>query len=108
MVEYSSSGGISQSHEIPQYGIEHAFGYVGDGTRILDVFHRRVSCPCSKDYPAKRVECVVALRKCRLSDMEWGSFNEFLAMGGYGLYVWGSYLVTVVCILLEILTVRRG
>ncbi|MEL0131527.1 MAG: heme exporter protein CcmD [Betaproteobacteria bacterium] len=29
-------------------------------------------------------------------------------MGGYGLYVWGSYLVTVVCILLEILTVRRG
>ncbi len=40
--------------------------------------------------------------------MEWGSLNEFLAMGGYGLYVWGSYLVTVVCILLEILTVRRG
>ncbi len=40
--------------------------------------------------------------------MEWGSFNEFFAMGGYGLYVWGSYLVTVVCILLEILAVRRG
>ena len=20
----------------------------------------------------------------------WGSFSEFLAMGGYGLYVWGS------------------
>ena len=40
--------------------------------------------------------------------MEWGSFNEFLAMGGYGLYVWGSYLVTVVCIVLEIFTVRRG
>jgi heme exporter protein D len=40
--------------------------------------------------------------------MEWGSLNEFLAMGGYGLYVWGSYLVTVVCILLEILAVRRG
>ncbi|MEL0030434.1 MAG: heme exporter protein CcmD [Betaproteobacteria bacterium] len=40
--------------------------------------------------------------------MEWGSLNEFLAMGGYGLYVWGSYLVTVVCILLEILAVRRA
>ena len=50
----------------------------------------------------------MALKKCRLSDMEWGSLNEFLAMGGYGLYVWGSYLVTVVCILLEILAVRRG
>lgn len=40
--------------------------------------------------------------------MEWGSLNEFLAMGGYGLYVWGSYLVTLLCILLEILAVRRA
>jgi hypothetical protein len=108
VVEYSSSGGLSQPHEVSQSGVKYAFGHVGDGTRILDVFHRRVSCPGPKDYPAKRVECVVALRKCRLSDMEWGSFNEFFAMGGYGLYVWGSYLVTVVCILVEILTVRRG
>jgi heme exporter protein D len=23
--------------------------------------------------------------------MSWGSLNEFLAMGGYGLYVWGSF-----------------
>ena len=108
MVEHASPRSLSQSHEVSQYGLQYAFGHVGDGTRILDVLHRRVSCPCSEDYPAKRVECVVALRKCRLSDMEWGSFNEFFAMGGYGLYVWGSYLVTVVCILLEILTVRRG
>ncbi len=25
----------------------------------------------------------------------WKSFDDFLAMGGYGLYVWGSYAVTL-------------
>ena len=31
--------------------------------------------------------------------MTWGSFSEFLAMGGYGLYVWGSMGVcALVCI----------
>ena len=30
----------------------------------------------------------------------WGSFAEFLAMGGYGLYVWGSLGVcALVCII---------
>jgi heme exporter protein D len=24
----------------------------------------------------------------------WNSWNDFIAMGGYGFYVWGSYLVT--------------
>ena len=28
--------------------------------------------------------------------MNWNSPAEFFAMGGYGLYVWGSYAVTVV------------
>ncbi len=25
---------------------------------------------------------------------QWKSFDEFIHMGGYGLYVWGSYFVT--------------
>ena len=28
--------------------------------------------------------------------MQWHSFAEFFAMGGYGLYVWGSYGVAAV------------
>jgi heme exporter protein D len=32
--------------------------------------------------------------------------SEFLAMGGYGFYVWGSYSVTALCICLEIYLVR--
>jgi len=34
--------------------------------------------------------------------MKWAGVGEFLAMGGYGLYVWGSYAVTTIVIALEI------
>jgi len=34
--------------------------------------------------------------------MNWGSAAEFFAMGGYGLYVWGSFGVTAICIAIEI------
>lgn len=33
--------------------------------------------------------------------MNWGSLDNFFAMGGYGLYVWGSYGVTLLCIVIE-------
>ena len=41
--------------------------------------------------------------------MQWGSAAEFFAMGGYALYVWGSYLVAAVVIAVELATlVHRG
>ena len=33
--------------------------------------------------------------------MNWGGTAEFFAMGGYGLYVWGSYGVTLLVMLGE-------
>jgi heme exporter protein D len=40
--------------------------------------------------------------------MNWGSAAEFFAMGGYGLYVWGSYAVAAVLMIAEPwLTARR-
>jgi heme exporter protein D len=39
--------------------------------------------------------------------MNWGSLDNFLAMGGYGLYVWGSYAVTVVLIAAELILLAR-
>ena len=33
--------------------------------------------------------------------------SEFLAMGGYALYVWGSYGVTVLLLVTEIFLLRR-
>ncbi len=40
--------------------------------------------------------------------MQWASLSDFWAMGGYGLYVWGSYLVTFAAIVLEIILLRHG
>ncbi len=39
--------------------------------------------------------------------MAWTSIDQFLHMGGYGLYVWGSYGVTLVVMLAETLLVRH-
>ena len=41
-------------------------------------------------------------------NIHWNSFGEFLAMGGYGLYVWGSFGVTALILNVEpILAVRN-
>jgi len=39
--------------------------------------------------------------------MNWQSFDQFLHMGGYGLYVWGSYGATLALMLTEALAARR-
>lgn len=39
--------------------------------------------------------------------MNWNSLDEFLAMGGYALYVWGSYALMLVLVLLEPLLAAR-
>ena len=39
--------------------------------------------------------------------IHWNSFGEFLAMGGYGIYVWGSFGLTAAIMLVEpIMAVR--
>jgi heme exporter protein D len=42
-------------------------------------------------------------------NLNWASVSDFLAMGGYGLYVWGSFGVTALVMLLELwsLSMRR-
>ena len=41
--------------------------------------------------------------------MHWGSVSEFIAMGGYALYVWGAYFVTAIVIVMEVMALlRRG
>jgi heme exporter protein D len=39
--------------------------------------------------------------------MNWGSPAEFFAMGGYGLYVWGSYGLAALLMALEPLLAAR-
>ncbi len=39
--------------------------------------------------------------------MQWNSLSEFLAMGGYGFYVWVSFGATALCLIGEVVLVRR-
>lgn len=39
--------------------------------------------------------------------MSWTSFDQFVHMGGYGLYVWGSYGVTLAVMLGEAWMARQ-
>jgi heme exporter protein D len=34
--------------------------------------------------------------------MHWNSFSEFLAMGGYAFYVWGSFGITFLAMAIEV------
>jgi len=40
--------------------------------------------------------------------MNWGSLSEFLAMGGYGAYVWGSYGMAALCVVIEVLSLSKA
>ena len=39
--------------------------------------------------------------------MNWGSPVEFFHMGGYALYVWGSYGVTLLVFVVELVLLRH-
>ncbi|MBI5938338.1 MAG: heme exporter protein CcmD [Betaproteobacteria bacterium] len=40
--------------------------------------------------------------------MQWASWDAFWAMGGYGLYVWGSFAVTALAIVIEVILLRQS
>jgi heme exporter protein D len=40
--------------------------------------------------------------------MIWNSWSDFWAMGGYGVYVWGSFGVTAALMALEVLWVKQA
>lgn len=39
--------------------------------------------------------------------MQWHSWAEFFAMGGYAFYVWSAFGLTAACLLWEVLALRR-
>ncbi len=39
-------------------------------------------------------------------NMQWNSASEFFAMGGYALYVWGSFGITAAVMVVEMWQVR--
>jgi heme exporter protein D len=43
----------------------------------------------------------------REDEMNWHSMQDFLAMGGYATYVWGSFSVVLVLMVLELWALDR-
>ena len=41
-------------------------------------------------------------------NLVWKSWSDFFAMGGYGLYVWGSFAVTAAVMLGEVWALRSA
>ena len=39
--------------------------------------------------------------------MQWNSWGEFFAMGGYAFYVWGSFGLTAVLLVWEVLALKQ-
>lgn len=39
--------------------------------------------------------------------MQWESWSAFFNMGGYAFYVWFSFGLTALCIVLEVIALRR-
>jgi heme exporter protein D len=39
--------------------------------------------------------------------MQWNNISEFFAMGGYALYVWGSFGITLTVVAIEVLLVNH-
>jgi heme exporter protein D len=39
--------------------------------------------------------------------MYWGNWQDFFAMGGYALYVWGSFGLSALLVSWEVWTVRQ-
>ena len=40
--------------------------------------------------------------------IHWASFSDFIAMGGYGFYVWGSFCATFLIMAIEPIVVARN
>ena len=40
--------------------------------------------------------------------IHWASFSDFIAMGGYGFYVWGSFGLTALIMIVEPIVVARN
>ena len=53
--------------------------------------------------------CELRLNRRMILNLNWASWSDFVAMGGYGLYVWGSFGVTALVMLIEVgsLSARR-
>src|SRR5439155_6397479 len=103
MVEHAAPGGDCQPHRSAQNGFDHADGDAAHDLRRMVLRHCGGDDPRARDHPRTRTADELGRRARRRRAM---SLADFFAMGGYGFYVWGSYVMTVVLVAIEIVAVR--
>ena len=101
-------GATISAHRRAEDGQHDADRDAADDAGLLGLRLRRRLHARAGDRPRARAgmptgsgERALARRGTGNADMNWNSAAEFFAMGGYGLYVWGSYAVTLRCMAIE-------
>src|SRR5690554_3485480 len=101
VVEHLASGCFCLFNASPFYGYRHASRNAGYGLSSMDVYHHRRTHARAQYHPDKGTPCRMVKRIKGGAAMNWSSPAEFFAMGGYGVYVWGSLIVTIAAVCLE-------
>jgi heme exporter protein C len=70
--------------------------HAADGVGAFWAYSSPPRCMRVRAIMLERERTPTGSAPCRSTVMHWQSWAEFLAMGGYGLYVWGSFGVTAV------------
>ena len=111
MVEHAAPGCDDQHDGGAEDGGDHAQRDAAHDDCVLGLFVCRGLHAHPRDRAGARTAGAVGDRPggagSKGSEMNWGSLSEFLAMGGYGLYVWGSYGVVLVLMVAEPLLARH-
>lgn len=103
MVEYVASGRYDQNSKQANHRTTNAGSDVDPAGGMLALFDCRGLDTAALHYFRERTDCRVADgRSGRI--MKW---SEFFSMGGYGLYVWGSYLTTLLVMGGEVMLLMR-
>src|SRR5207237_706798 len=105
--EHAAPGRVGEPHQGAVDGRDHVRGNDRDGARILVLQHRRRAAASTLHHARARARRRADGELQGRNRMSWGSMDNFLKMGGYGLYVWGSYAVTLVLMVAEVVLLAR-
>src|SRR5439155_15190602 len=95
VVEHAAPGRVGQPHQGADDGGDDARGNDRHGARVLVLQHRSSAHARALHHARARTRKRVGGGVRRKTRMNWASWSDFFAMGGYALYVWGSYLVAL-------------
>ena len=104
---HPAPGRLGQPEQGAVDGQHHARRHDGHGAGLLDVQHRGGTGAHARHHPRARTWRALDASAAG-GRMNWNSLGEFLAMGGYGLYVWGSFGMCALVLAAECWASRNG